>query len=109
MWVGTDNGLNRFNRTTGKFLRYYYNPENNSSLSNNTIMSIVEDSSNNLWIGTYCGGLNKLDLKLFDKNHTIFTRYQNNPGDPNSLSYNRTNTLFIDSFGDLWIFLNFYL
>lgn len=103
MWVGTDNGLNRFNRATGKFERYYHNPENNSSLSNNTIMSIVEDSSNNLWIATYGGGLNKLDLKLFDKNHTIFTRYQNNPGDPNSISYNRINTLFIDSFGDLWI------
>jgi len=103
MWVGTDNGLNRFNRATGKFVRYYHNPENNSSLSNNSIMSIVEDSSNNLWIGTYGGGLNKLDLKLFDKNHTIFTRYQNNPGDPNSISYNRINTLFIDSFGDLWI------
>jgi DNA-binding NtrC family response regulator/ligand-binding sensor domain-containing protein len=103
MWVGTGNGLNRFNKVTGKFVRYFYNPENNSSLSNNIIMSIVEDSSNNLWIGTYGGGLNKLDLNLLEMNSPTFIRYQNNPGDPNSLSHNRINTLFIDSFGDLWI------
>jgi ligand-binding sensor domain-containing protein/signal transduction histidine kinase len=56
IWIGTQNGLNRFNGET--FDVYIYNPADSSSISNNWIYAIAEDSDGNLWIGTK-GGLNK--------------------------------------------------
>jgi ligand-binding sensor domain-containing protein/signal transduction histidine kinase len=56
IWIGTQNGLNRFNGET--FDVYSYNPADSSSISNNWIYSISEDPEGNLWIGTK-GGLNK--------------------------------------------------
>jgi len=56
IWIGTQNGLNRFNGET--FDVCSYNPADSSSISNNWIYSISEDSEGNLWIGTK-GGLNK--------------------------------------------------
>ncbi|HAQ17709.1 MAG TPA: hypothetical protein DCR40_00565, partial [Prolixibacteraceae bacterium] len=56
IWMGTQNGLNRFNGET--FDVYTYNPVDSNSISNNWIFAITEDSSGNLWIGTK-GGLNQ--------------------------------------------------
>lgn len=56
IWIGTQNGLNRFNGET--FDVYSYNPADSCSISNNWIYAIAEDISGNLWIGTK-GGLNK--------------------------------------------------
>jgi len=56
IWIGTQNGLNRFNGET--FDVYSYNPVDSGSISNNWIYAITEDTSGNLWIGTK-GGLNK--------------------------------------------------
>ena len=56
LWIGTQNGLNRFNGET--FDVYSYNPVDSGSISNNWVYAITEDSDGNLWIGTK-GGLNK--------------------------------------------------
>ncbi|MBV5348628.1 hypothetical protein JZU61_03070, partial [bacterium] len=56
IWIGTQNGLNRFNGET--FDVYTYNPADSGSISNNWVYAIAEDTSGNLWIGTK-GGLNK--------------------------------------------------
>jgi len=63
IWIGTQNGLNRFNGET--FDVYSYNPVDSNSISNNWIYAIAEDHDGNLWIGTK-GGLNKY---LHKKNH----------------------------------------
>lgn len=56
IWIGTQNGLNRFNGET--FDVYSTNPTDTTSISNNWIYAITEDNKGNLWIGTK-GGLNK--------------------------------------------------
>jgi len=56
IWIGTQNGINRFNGET--FDIYNYNPGDSNSISNNWIYAITEDSDGDLWIGTK-GGLNK--------------------------------------------------
>ena len=56
IWIGTQNGLNRFNGEA--FDVYIYNPHDSNSISNNWIYAIAEDKDGNLWIGTK-GGLNK--------------------------------------------------
>jgi ligand-binding sensor domain-containing protein/signal transduction histidine kinase len=56
IWIGTQNGLCRFNGET--FDVFNYNPADSGSISNNWIYAITEDRDRNLWIGTK-GGLNR--------------------------------------------------
>ncbi|NQU87199.1 MAG: hypothetical protein HQ541_15700 [Mariniphaga sp.] len=72
IWMGTQNGLNRFNGET--FDIYSYNPNDSNSISNNWIYAIAEDLNGNLWIGTK-GGLNKYLVK---KNKFERIEYQTN-------------------------------
>ena len=66
IWIGTQNGLNRFNGYN--FEIFTYNPGDTNSISNNWIYGIAEDKQGNLWIGTK-GGLNKFHAreKRFEK------------------------------------------
>jgi sugar lactone lactonase YvrE len=51
IWVGTDAGLNLFNKSTKGFSCY----RTENGLPNNSINSIVEDDYGNLWLGTNKG------------------------------------------------------
>lgn len=53
IWLGTQNGLNKFNGYT--FEVFTYNPNDTNSITNNWIYSIAEDEQGNLWIGTKSG------------------------------------------------------
>src|SRR6478609_2964965 len=55
LWVGTSDGLNRFD---GYEFKIYRNIENDTtSLVKNTVQSIFEDSNGTLWISTINSGL----------------------------------------------------
>lgn len=101
LWVGTIYGLNRLDKKTGKFKRYFYSRKNfnteNSSLSSSSITALLVDKDNNLWIGTDYSGLNKLD-----PTRKKFKIYYNILGDDESLSSNNVITLFSDSEGYIW-------
>lgn len=58
VWVGTENGLNQFNRSTNKFDRYFVEREKANSFSSDMPMCFYEDANGTLWIGTAGGGLN---------------------------------------------------
>lgn len=58
LWVGTMEGLNRFN---GRTFEYYRDKgPQHKSLSNKSVLSVTEDKNGFLWIGTQ-DGLNKYD------------------------------------------------
>jgi signal transduction histidine kinase/ligand-binding sensor domain-containing protein len=64
IWIGTDDGLNRFD---GKnFLIYKHNLNVENSLLSSQILCIYEDSRGNLWIGTSFG------LNQFDRRNNSF-------------------------------------
>jgi len=56
LWVGTMNGLHRFDRRTRQFTLL----TTNDGLPNDAIMSISQDKAGNLWVATN-GGLCRLD------------------------------------------------
>lgn len=74
MWIGTHDGLNKFDGYT--FTVYKKKENDKNSLSDNITRSIAEDSQGNLWIGTNNGGLNK-----YNKKKNIFKSYIYNPND----------------------------
>jgi ligand-binding sensor domain-containing protein len=96
MWVGTQDGLNRYDGYT--FTVFRYEPENPNSLSHNSILSILEDSAGMLWIGTWGGGLNR-----YDPRSGQFTRYRHNPADPASLGSDVVAAIHEDRRGNLWL------
>lgn len=98
IWVGTENGLNKFDKKTSRFLVLRHNPLDSSSLSDDFINCLLEDRNHNLWIGTAGGGVNRLDP------HTgKITIYKNDLLSPRSLSDNYVFTLFEDRLGNIWI------
>ncbi|MCK5906251.1 MAG: hypothetical protein KAG37_01595, partial [Flavobacteriales bacterium] len=60
LWIASEKGINRFNRSTDNFTSYQFDGNNFFGLSDNIITSIVEDKYGYLWIGTY-DGLNRLN------------------------------------------------
>lgn len=56
MWVGTQDGLDKFDRSTGTFKTYY----EKDGLSGNVVSCILEDGRGNLWMSTN-HGVSKLD------------------------------------------------
>ena len=99
MWVGTRNGLNRFDGH--QFMVFYSDPADSGSLSNNYIQNIIEDSKGNIWIATSGGGFNK-----FDRKKKRFKQYLHNPDNPNSVSDNNISRILEDKKGKLWIATN---
>ena len=92
MWIGTLDGLIRYD---GNSFKHYKNlPFDSTSISNNWITDIEEDSLGNLWISTYGGGLNYFN-QITDK----FIRYSGS-------DKNNTNNLIIKIImhedGSLW-------
>jgi ligand-binding sensor domain-containing protein len=96
IWLATRSGLNRFD---GKnFKVYQHEPGVQYTLSSSFIWTILEDSQNNLWVGTSGGGLN-----LFDRKSGRFHSFEHDTSNPNSISFNTVTALFEDSEGTLWI------
>ncbi len=68
IWIGTSNGLIRFNRKTES--PEVFNTKKAGLLSN-VIVSITPDTKGNVWIGTYGGGLARFDGREWE----LFTPY----------------------------------
>ena len=50
VWIGTENGLNKFDGWT--FVNYFHNKRDSTSLLNNLIESLLCDSQGSLWVGS---------------------------------------------------------
>lgn len=99
IWIGTGNGLNKYDGT--KFTVYKNDKNDSNSISNNYINSLFEDKDGTLWIGTNQGGLN-----CFNKYREEFTSYKHNPLDSNSIGPGSIYAIYQDNFGNLWIAVN---
>ncbi|MBS1519447.1 MAG: response regulator [Bacteroidetes bacterium] len=95
MWIGTRNGLNRYDGY--KVIVYRYDSKDEHSLSNNMVNDVVEDAGGNVWVAT-SNGLNR-----FNRKTGIFTRFTHDAHNSNSLASNVINRLTFDNNGALWI------
>ncbi|NOH03286.1 MAG: hypothetical protein HND47_15665 [Chloroflexi bacterium] len=95
LWVGTDDGLNRYDGYNFKA----YKPDTNEpfSLSDRTVTAMVEDDEGNLWVATRMGGLNR-----YDPASGRFFNYTHDTVNNQTIASNRINALCLDD-GGLWI------
>ncbi len=96
LWFGTQDGLNKYDGY--KFIVYRNDPDDKTSLSNNFVSRILEDSGGILWITTIGGGLNK-----FHKKTETFTRYQYREHNPHGISHDNASWIIEDSGGAFWV------
>ncbi len=61
LWIGTNDGLDYMDRDNKGFVHFQFKQDNQSDSRFNQVMSIDEDSYGNIWVGTYLGGLKKID------------------------------------------------
>lgn len=71
LWVGTNDGLSRFDPRTGAFTSYYHRPGDTSSLPGNIIIRLAQSENGDIWIGTLEDGLAR-----FHKKSGKFRKYQ---------------------------------
>lgn len=95
MWIGTNDGLNRYDGY--EFKIYKRDPQDLTTLSDNVVYCFHEDHSGMLWIGTKNG------LNRFHRENEQFTVFQHQPGNPKSLSHNKVYCILEDGNGVLWV------
>ncbi len=63
IWVGSLNGLNKFDPITETFIRYFRNPDDPHSISSNWVRCTYLDRQGIVWIGTKGNGLNRYNAE----------------------------------------------
>lgn len=99
LWIGTGDGLCRFDGYT--FKNFRMSSSDSNSLSNNGVFALCEDKDGIIWIGTRGGGLNRYDPRT-----ERFSVFQNDAGDSTSLSHNIVSAILEDDHGNLWVGTN---
>ena len=114
IWVATfGGGLNFLKQITPlknenvdhpkfKFIHYSINSNGQSSLSDNKTINLFEDREKNIWIGTFHGGLNKLDAvnKKLSPDNAKFKTFQRNNS---KISNNTVMAIQEGTDGFLWV------
>jgi ligand-binding sensor domain-containing protein len=74
-WIGTSNGLNKFNFETKKFTVYI----EKDGLPNSYIYDVIPDKKNNLWLPSNFG-LTKFNPNISNENGSAFKNYNTKDG-----------------------------
>ena len=92
IWICTDGGLSRYEPSSDNFVTY------STTLSDVRVRAVREDQAGALWIGTFKGGLNRLDPES-----GRVTVYRHDPKDSHSLSHDRVLAVLEDDAQRLWV------
>ncbi|EAQ49275.1 hybrid sensor histidine kinase/response regulator transcription factor [Leeuwenhoekiella blandensis] len=96
IYLGTDGGgVDSYNPETGHFSHGVFNEKN--GLTSNHLNVIKGDSQNNLWIGTYKGGLNRYNFTSKQWQYYLQGSIEN--------GYD-VRCIFEDPYGTLWVGTN---
>ncbi len=94
IWVGTNDGLNRFDGI--RFQTFHYSLTDSTSISSNTIYAIFTDRDNTIWFGTFTG------LCSYDYKAEQFVRHKL-PPQPNTLAFTPVRAIAQTPDGHLWL------
>jgi two-component system sensor histidine kinase ChiS len=110
LWIGTDGfGLNRVIRPKKpgeplRFERFREDPRP-GSLQTDVILTTHLDAQQNLWLGSYNGGLIRVDLASATAKPR-FTHFRSVRSDPTTLSSNFVRCILDDGEGGFWVGLD---
>jgi len=96
LWVGTDDGLNRFDGY--QFLVFRPDPVNPDAIEGNIVTALTEDPDGDLWIGTSGAGVQR-----YDPHAGKFSSLAREDSAATALRSSVINVLQVDRKGRLWI------
>jgi len=94
IWIGTKDGLNRFDGLTYKI--YKSKPSDANMIGNNFIRSLFEDKDKNIWVGTDKG------LYIFNTTLERFSAFQVKTSEKVGIK-EAVNSIVEDKRGNIWI------
>lgn len=97
LWLGTKRLLLKFDTVSGKVKRYFVDEKNISYPDENSILSLLRDDQNRLWIGTHDNGLYVMNIE----SGTI-TNYKYEMHEPGGIRDNWISAIFRDQQGIFW-------
>lgn len=95
IWMGTDKGLQYYDRKNKKFETI--NSPANNILKEASILELNFDPFGSLWIGTFSGGLFRYDEKA------LFRTFSYNKDYRNTITSGWVNNILETTTGDIWI------
>jgi signal transduction histidine kinase/ligand-binding sensor domain-containing protein len=99
LWLATkSDGLLRFDRERGIFIRYRNHPDDLESLAEDRLISLCADREGNVW-----AGLHATSPDFFGSTPRSFTPLLRRPSNPHSFGENFVNAIYEDHQGVLWI------
>lgn len=98
LWIGSLNGLIRYDLHANVFQRFKHDKADETSLSSTNISCVFEDSQKNIWIGTRNAGVN-----LFNSGDNNFEIFKAGKFDGNHLSNNIVTRINEDNYHNVWI------
>ncbi len=96
MWIGTFNGLNRYDGYEIKI--FNHNPDDSLSLSHEHVINICEDAERKLWIASYGGG-----VSVYFPETETFQRIVNIPLENETITLRQVNLVVTGPEGNIWI------
>ncbi len=98
LWMGTNGGINRLDKRTKSFKHYKNDPNDIYSLEYDGVLSLLQEESGIIWVGTRRGSLNK-----FDPVTGRFDRYAPPGGERGSFDELIIMDMVQDRQGNLWL------
>jgi len=95
LWVGTREGLYRYDPAGERFTRYHRLPGDTTSLPSNVVTALSEDRAGRLWVGTLDGGLSRYERRR--------DQFENHPLDPALSASRAVVSIHEDAAGLLWL------
>jgi len=96
IWIGTQNGLVRFDGYRYKI--YKRDRKNRNSIAGDFIRAIHQAPDGKLWIGTMNDG-----VAVFDNNTETFQNFSYESDNTNGISHNRVAAILSEPNGDMWL------
>lgn len=96
IWIGTEAGLEQYDKQKQTFTLYRNIQNNPNSIGGNSVYAIYKDTYKNLWVGAWNGGLSKYNYKTGN-----FERYlcQNQNDNVFTICQDSNNYLWIGTLG----------
>jgi diguanylate cyclase (GGDEF)-like protein len=98
LWIGVGFGLSYFNRERNTINCLQHKKGDLTTPSGNTVLSVIEDNEQTLWLGIWSGGLNR-----FNEETGQFVYYMPEEGNEKSIIGREPWDVIEDSRGDIWV------
>ncbi len=98
LWIGTYSALVCYDPEMDTYCQYVHHRDDPGSLRENNVRAVLVDSFNDVWVGTFGGG-----VSLLNRETNSFTHFNHDSTDGSSLSSDQVLSIHEDDTGIIWV------